>query len=242
MAINVYTVQEDANSAGWQLLSDTYKNLKTNMQWQCPKGHLVEMTYDEWRKTRSCAECNKAHSHGVVRNEIPVKESGTYRVLCLDAATGNTGWSLYDNKKLVAYGTFNTAAYDDKTARIHEVKVWLQEMIKSTLCDAVGLEGIQLQKNVGMFQTLANLQGVILDTLYEKGIRYEVASSSTWRTFVGLNNADARESAKAKAQAWVLMNYHLKCTQDEADAIVMGKYFSNNLKEKKKITWGEDIL
>jgi len=38
------------------------------------------------------------------------------------------------------------------------------------------------------------------------------------------------------------MNYHLKCTQDEADAIVMGKYFSNTLKEKKKITWGEDIL
>ena len=40
---------------------------------------------------------------------------------------------------------------------------------------------------------------------------------------------------------WVLMNYHLKCTQDEADAIAMGKYFSHNLKEKKKITWGEGV-
>ena len=241
MAINIYTVQEDATSAGWQLISTTYKNLKTSMEWQCPKGHLVEMTYEEWRKTHSCAKCNEAHSHGVLRNKIPDKPAGTYRVLSLDAATGATGWSLYDNKKLVAYGTFNTQEYE-KTARIYEVYEWLDEMLVKSKCDAVGLEGIQLQKNVQMFQTLANLQGVILNTLYARDIKYEVASSSTWRSFVNLNNHDQRENAKAKAQAWVLMNYHLKCTQDEADAIVMGKYFSNTLKEKKKITWGEDIL
>ena len=239
--INLYTVQNDAAGAGWQLISDSYKNLKTPMQWQCPKGHLVEMTYDEWRKTHSCSLCNEAHSHGVQRNKIPEKPAGIYRVLSLDAATVATGWSLYDNKKLVAYGTFNTQEYD-KTARIHEVYLWLKEMLIKSKCDAVGLEGIQLQKNVQMFQTLANLQGVILNVLYDNKVKYEVASSSTWRSFVGLNNADARESAKAKAQTWVLMNYHLKCTQDEADAIVMGKYFSSNLKEKKKITWGEDIL
>lgn len=241
MPINIYTVQEDATNQGWQLLSETYKNLKTSMDWMCPKGHIVQMTYDEWRKTHSCAKCNEAYSHGIVRNEIPKKEAGMYRVLALDAATGTTGWSLYDNKRLVAYGTFNTSTSDNKTERIHEVKEWLVQMLEKSKCDAVGVEGIQLQKNVGMFQTLANLQGVILEELWTRGIKSEVALSSTWRTFVGLNNADQRESAKAKAQAWVKQNFNLKATQDEADAIVMGKYFSNTLREKKKITWGEDI-
>lgn len=241
MAINIYTVQSDAAEHGWQLLSETYKNLKTPMEWMCPKGHIVEMNYENWRKTHSCAQCNEAHSYGVLRNKIPEKKSGIYRVLSLDAATGTTGWSIYDNKKLVAYGTFDTQYSDDKTARIHEVALWLNAILEKSQCDAVGVEGIQLQKNVQMFQTLANLQGVILEILYSKNIPYLVAASSTWRTFVGLNNADARESAKAKAQAWVSINYHLKCTQDEADAIVMGRYFSSNLREKKNFTWGEDI-
>ena len=227
--INLYTVQNDAIDAGWQLISTSYKNLKTLMEWQCPKGHLVEMTYDEWRKTHSCAKCNEAHSHGVLRNDIPKKESGIHRVLALDAATGTTG-------------TFNPSTSDDKTARIHEVKEWLDNLLDVGEIDAVGVEGIQLQKNVGMFQTLANLQGVILEVLYERNIKYEVAGSSVWRSFLGVNNHDQRDSAKAKAQMWVLMNYHLKCTQDEADAIAMGKYFSSSLKEKKKIVWGEDIL
>lgn len=242
MAINIYTVLEDLASQKWMLISSEYKNLKTPLTMQCPKGHIVEMTYDEWRKTHSCARCNEAHSHGILRNEIPKKQSGIYRVLALDAATGTTGWSLYDNKKLVAYGTFNTSTSNDKVCRINEVRHWLENMICDSLCDAIGIEGIQLQKNVEMFQTLANLQGVILDTIYEIGLNYQVASSSTWRTFANLNNADQRESAKAKAQAWVKMNYNLKCTQDEADAIVMGHYFARKLVEKKKITWGEDIL
>lgn len=31
MAINIYTVQADVEQAGWQLISTTYKNLKTLM-------------------------------------------------------------------------------------------------------------------------------------------------------------------------------------------------------------------
>ena len=50
-----------------------------------------------------------------------------------------------------------------------------------------------------MFQTLANLQGVLLDYLYENKIRYELVYASTWRTFLGLNEKDERESAKKKA-------------------------------------------
>lgn len=52
-----------------------------------------------------------------------------------------------------------------------------------------------------MFQTLANLQGVIIDFLYEnrEKCKYKIANSSAWRSYLGINFADERENAKAKA-------------------------------------------
>lgn len=36
--------------------------------------------------------------------------------------------------------------------------------------------------------------------------------------------------------------FGLSATQDEADAICIGKYFTTRFIEKKPIVWGEDIL
>ena len=96
-----------------------------------------------------------------------------------------------------------------------------------------------------MFQTLANLQGVVIELLYEQGYKYKLANSSTWRSYVGINHADQRGEAKRKAQEWVNMKYKIKPTQDEADAIALGQYFTSqfgNEKKKANIVWGEDIL
>lgn len=95
-----------------------------------------------------------------------------------------------------------------------------------------------------MFQTLANLQGVIIDFLYENRdkYKYKIASSSTWRSYLGINSGDERENAKAKAQSYVKLMYSLNVSQDEADAICMGKYFTSQFNGKPKIVWGEDIL
>ena len=75
MAINIYTVQADVEQAGWQLISTTYKNLKTLMQFKCPQGHNVETTYDEWRKYKICPECHKTLTNSVERNKILQKSN-----------------------------------------------------------------------------------------------------------------------------------------------------------------------
>jgi Holliday junction resolvasome RuvABC endonuclease subunit len=64
------------------------------------------------------------------------------RVLALDAATGITGYAIYDDKKLVDYGTFSTDELMDSTSRINEVKHWLLDMINHTKPDAIGIENI----------------------------------------------------------------------------------------------------
>lgn len=247
MAINLFTVQSDAESKGWKLLSDSYKNLKSPLDWLCPKGHQIEDTYENWRKHSFCPLCASENQDSIVRNKIlPKKNPSDYRVIALDAATGTTGYSVFDNKKLVAYGTFSTIYSDDAASRINQVKHWLEESCKIWQPDAIGLEGIQYQKERGIktFQTLANLQGVLVDFFYEnnKNFDYKVFGSSTWRSYLGLNNADKRENAKQKAQSYVKMLFHINPTQDEADAICIGYYCMNQFRGNKKITWGEDIL
>lgn len=242
MAINIYTVQSDAMANGWILLDEEYKNLKTPMKWQCPKGHITSQTYEDWRKKHRCVECEEGGLF-IARNKILPPTSGVYRVLSLDAATGTTGWSIFDNKKLTSYGTFSTNSEHSATERINEVKKWLANNLKIWQPNGVGVENIQYQQQRGVktFQTLANLQGVLVDFLYENGYNYLLAGSSTWRSYVGLNHGDKRETAKQATQNWILSQYNISATQDEADAIAMGVYFSHQLYDKKKITWGEEI-
>lgn len=126
------------------------------------------------------------------------------------------------------------------------MKHWLDNICKQCKPDAIGIEGIQYQQQRGVktFQTLANLQGVLLDYCYEypDKVKYDVVASSTWRSYLGINNADQRENAKQKAQNYVKLIFGLFATQDEADAICIGKYFTFKFNEKRKIAWGEDIL
>ena len=170
---------------------------------------------------------------------MPTKTIGTYRVIALDAATRITGYSVYDNNTLVSYGTFR-ANDADTTERINEIKHWLETIIDSWEPDMVGLENIQLQGgNVEVYRTLANLQGVLLDLLFEKDIWCDLAYSSEWRKYCGVGDGKGRENKKRQAQDKVEQWYGQKCTQDEADAICLGKYFCS--KTKNHNSWGEDI-
>jgi len=55
----------------------------------------------------------------VKKNKVPKKGTDVLRILALDAATGVTGYSIYDDKVLVGYGTFKTSASLPATDRIN---------------------------------------------------------------------------------------------------------------------------
>lgn len=238
MPINLYTVENHFREQGWTLLSDTYKNLDTLLTVECPKGHQIEITYGKWRKKMTCPKCFAGDAF--TKHEVPQK-SQAKRVLALDAATENTGYALYDDAKLLTYGVFHVSGTLPTDERINTVKRWVQEAIKTWSPDIVGVENIQLQNyggkygtpaaQVRTFQTLANLQGVLIDALYELGVQYDLVYPSAWRSWCGINSGDQnREAKKAQSKAAVKMWYGIDCTDDEADAICIGKYFVNEIK------------
>lgn len=246
MPINIYSVRNHLEEEGWKLISDTYKNLDTELEMECPNGHKQKQTYKQWRKRPQCEVCLAGDPFKGKKNKVPSKKIDTRRILALDAATGTTGYSVYDDDTLVSYGLFKTSSEKDATGRINEVKKWLLAAIKDWDIDFIGAENIQLQNyghgqmQVKTFQTLANLQGVLLDAAFESCIDHGLVYSTEWRKYCGVGEGTGRENKKKQAQDKVKLWYNQNCTQDEADAICIGKYFVNYLK-KKKSTWGEDI-
>ena len=249
MSINIYTVANHLESEGWKLISDSYKNLNTELEMECPVGHKQLLTYGNWRKHPQCEQCMAGDPYKIKKNNVPIKKIDTQRILALDAATGITGYSIYDDGVLVSYGTYKTDTKQDSINRINEVKKWLITIIENWEPDFIGIENIQLQKygpggdqaQVKTFQTLANLQGVLLDTLFEKSIDGDLVYPSEWRKYCGISSGDShRENKKKAAQEKVKLWYNQDCTQDEADAICIGKYFVHVLKNSKS-SWGEDI-
>ena len=248
MAINVYSVANHLQEEGWKLISDCYKNLDTELEKECPNGHRQFQTYKHWRKHPICDMCLAGTAPKGKKNKVPPKKSDTRRILALDAATGTTGYAFYDDDKLVAYGTFKTNSNKNSIERIHEVKQWLLGLIENYEIDFCGIENIQLQKfgphesqtQVKTFQTLANLQGVLIDTLFEACIDYDLVYVAEWRKYCDVGEGIGRENKKKQAQDKVKLWYGQNCTQDEADAICIGKYFVHILK-KNKSTWGENI-
>ncbi len=249
MSINVYSVANHLEEKGWKLISDSYKNLNTELEMECPAGHRQFQTYGNWRKHFQCDQCMAGDPFKIKKNKVPIKKIDTQRILALDAATGITGYAIYDDRVLISYGTYKTDASLPTNERINSVKKWLSAAIKEWEPDFVGIENIQLQKfspsasqaQVKTFQVLANLQGVLIDTLFEASIDHDLAYSSEWRKYCGINEGDQhRENKKKAAQEKVKLWYNQDCTQDEADAICIGKYFAHLLKNNKS-TWGEDI-
>ena len=213
MSINVYSVANHLQNEGWTLISNTYKNLDTELEMECPAGHRQFQTYKNWRKHPQCEQCMAGDPYKIKKNKVPAKNADTVRVLALDAATNITGYSIYDDRDLVSY---------------------------------VGIEGIQLQSfgnnnfQVETYRILANLQGVLIDTLFEACIDHDLVSVNTWRNYCNVGQGTGRENKKKQAQDKVKLWYNQNCTQDEADAICIGKYFAHLLKNNKQ-TWGEKI-
>jgi Holliday junction resolvasome RuvABC endonuclease subunit len=248
MPINIYSVSNHLESEGWQLLSETYKNLDTELEMRCPEGHIQKQTYAKWRKRPICEQCIAGDPYKVKKNKVPLKKSGTRRILALDAATNVTGYAIYDNDTLVSYGIYKADATKELTERINEIKKWLRAMIEEHEIDFIGIENIQLQNystnshqlQVKTYNALARLQGVLLDTCFEASVDSDLVYSTEWRKYCGIGEGTGRENKKKQAQDKVRLWYGLDCTQDEADAICIGKYFVGLLK-KEKSSWGEKI-
>ena len=243
-SIKIEDVQKTFEDQGWHLISTKYTNLKTELEAECPKGHKIFVTFDKFRKGNyKCPICEKMPYANTKAISV-AKPKGTYRILAFDQATITSGWSLFDNEELKGFGHW-TSQGTRSTEKIALTKYWFVSMIQKYNPDIVILEDIQLQKfqingNEGdavlTFKKLAHLQGVLKNYLFESGFQYEIVSPSTWRAYSEIKGK-TRGDKKRNAQLKVEKLYNIKTTQDESDAILIGRWAAECYKKSKVITF-----
>ena len=219
-------IKKDIESQGWKLNQDDYVNLKTDLQVICPEGHDCFVSYEKWR--RGSFECPICKQNQYYKSDnIAVKKNG-YRILAFDQASITSGWAVFDGEILVKYGKWSSEG-THSTERIAKTKYWVVSMIQKWNPDEVVFEDIQLQKfgegneAVLTFKKLAHLQGVLKNYCYENQILYSIVPSATWRAHVEIKGK-TRQDKKKSAQLKVKRFYDISVTQDEADAILLGRY------------------
>ena len=190
--------KDEVSALGWTLLANDYKNLDTIMDFQCPEGHILQLTLKQWRKSPFCGICN----HNSIIKE---KKKNSQRIIALDNATHITGWAVFDNKELVSYGKYTTKS-SETSDRILEMG-----------------EDIQQQSNVTTFKVLAKLQGVLEYISKKHDVEYYIIPPATWKHNAGVTGK-SRTDQKKSAQLIVTRIYNIQATQDESDAILLGKY------------------
>lgn len=232
--ITIDQIQETLGPYGWKILSTEYKNLDSELVFECPEGHKV---YNTWKKVRTQRECPVCNQNSFKKNDEPIlqKKKEERRLLALDQATRITGWALFSNDSLIRFGAFETNS-EKEIDRDIEVKNWLLNAINNWQVDFVALEGIQYEEKFGVttFATLARLQGILMSLLTELGIPYSICHTATWRNYnaiKGKTRSDKKRSMQLRIKEW----YDVTVTDDCADAIGIGKYALENCFNKPKI-------
>ena len=234
--ISIESIQQALDESGWHLLSTEYKNLDTPLEFQCNEGHSV---YAPWGKLRNKLVCPVCSSNQFKnQNETIIPKSAAKRILALDQASHLTGWSIFDDQQLVKYGVFKVEGLEE-IERFHRVKEWLVSMVHLWKPDLIGIEGIQYQDSFGVttFQTLARLQGILMEQCYDLNVPHVICPTNTWRAHCGVKGrarADKKKSMQMLVKGW----YDVTVTDDESDAIGIGKYLADTRKAPVMHTWG----
>lgn len=237
--IKIEDIRAEVEKDGWKVISQEYTNLDTEMEFMCDEGHSVFLPWKKLRQTRECPICKQNQYKNQDKKIIP-KKKGTYRVLAFDQATYMTGFSVFDDKVLVKYGTFETNL-EDEIARDHKIKEWFISMIKNWQPDYIGLEGIQLQEKGGtramgvtVFEILARLQGILMCTAYEMNVPFKVVHTATWRNHCGVKGktrVDRKKSMQILVKNW----FDINVSDDCSDAIGIGKFVSETCSPKVEV-------
>lgn len=165
------------------------------------------------------------------------------RVLTLDQSSRVTGWAVFVDSNLEVFGKFDASVVGKEHGeRLVYIRSKITDLIKKYNIDQVVFEEIQLQNTVGnnvvTFKTLAYVQAVIIELLYDLSIPYTIVASTSWKSTLGIKGK-AREEQKRNAQQWVVNTYAVKPTQDECDAICIGAHYSKTSTAQDGFDWAD---
>ena len=149
------------------------------------------------------------------------------KLIAFDQSTTATGWCVMEMKtaRIIESGVVIPNKNDETIDRIiYTIKRCLN-LVRTNEVAFVFIEGVQVQRNPRVYEILAKLAGSLEVMLYESGYLVNVVKASEWRKRVGIKGRK-RADVKKEAIEMVKEIYGLDATEDECEAILMGRAFA----------------
>lgn len=157
------------------------------------------------------------------------------KILSLDTASVHTGWAFYIDGKYNKSGVINLSKIKDVNIRIKEMIKNVELLISTYEPDCVVVEDIVVERNWHTFKVLATIIGGVYGLCIAKGISYSCLSPSVWRNIIDPNQKPRK---KDEIKIWDIEKakqiVNKDFSDDEADAILVGRAYYILLNEKEK--------
>lgn len=152
------------------------------------------------------------------------------KILALDQSTKHTGWALWINNQLTDYGVIDAPDELSPYERMKYMGDCIAKIIDKRNPKFIVIEQVQFQRNYKTYSQLSQLQGVLFHILFERGKEFTLVEPTKWRAYVGIKGRN-RQEQKASAIQAVYDKYEVEVTDDIADAIGIGLWAIDNVKE-----------
>jgi Holliday junction resolvasome RuvABC endonuclease subunit len=156
-------------------------------------------------------------------------ETQEQTILALDVSTTSTGYALYVGNKLTKYG-FIKPTGKDWLVRVRKMADKVTELDEEYSIDTVVIEDTFFLKNIKTVKKLCLAQGILLGQLPDAELIQ--VFPNTWKKHFGLGKGKATRDEQKQTSisvAETLFLTGIKLNDDEADAILMGRYVLETL-------------
>lgn len=147
-------------------------------------------------------------------------------ILGLDLSSKSSGYSVFDDGKLIDYGCI-TSGSNNLYKRIDVMVDGVKEVLDKYQINHVYIEDVfpeDVHNNRNVFDALKYLQGFILHLLNDYNLPHTFFVASEWRAACGIHTGRGikRESLKPKDIAFVKEKFGIDVNDDVADSICVG--------------------
>ena len=155
------------------------------------------------------------------------------RLVSLDTSSTKTGWALYENGILKESGLIDLTKSKDTELRLLNMCIEIKNLLALTLPQIVVCEMVVISNNTSTQRMLSEIVGAVRGYSLFLGAEFYEYRPTIWRKLI----ADKNEKIpikRADCKTWAVNKvekiYNKKCSDDEAESILIGLAHINYLK------------
>ena len=147
------------------------------------------------------------------------------KIIGIDASTNKTGISLFIDGKYETHTLIDLHKIKNSNERIPKMMLAICDYLDQHQIDKIIMEESMMTNNISTVKMLSNIAGAVMCYAANHDIEFEFVLPTHWRKKIGLSQSNKikRDTLKAEAILAVKQEYGLRATDDEAEAILMGR-------------------